>query len=595
MANKILGVLGVGAEERIRKATDERFVQAFPVDEKKETSIAVTGTFEKKTRTEVNCVSIWLDGEPQMSTNGGLAQEAWANWPEGIGKLHGSFALAAWNNDKKELILVRDCLGTCPLYYAPVSEGIAFGSNLADVVSMAELDKALNLEAVSDYLTYLYIPFPKTIIKGTFKVPPGCFLLWRNGEISIEPYFDFDLKIRQISESQAIDELEQKIDRAVEGMWEDDCGGVFLSGGIDSTTVLSFAYRHAKNPVSTFSLGFKDAPLYDERERVSFITDYFKTKHNQFEVGPDSIAILPELVKHYDEPFGNATSLLIYELARKARKEVSVVLTGDGGDEFFAGYPRLAGIEVSRKYRRLPEFFRKFAIDPVLLSLPESLDGRHWLRRAREFVKGSQLPLDEMYVSWITYFDEKSKRKLLHPDILAKLDGYDARNCILDVMSRYLGDVELGAHYADLAFFLPCNGIEYVSKSTRAHDLTVRSPLLDSQVTSLAASLPMALKLNRRRPKYLLRQLAKRILPLQVLKWPKIGFNSPVGIWLKKEPGKGMVLEYLAPESVERRGIFVPTSIAALVSEFFHGKRDISLEIWALMFLEAWCREHLDC
>jgi asparagine synthase (glutamine-hydrolysing) len=199
-----------------------------------------------------------------------------------------------------------------------------------------------------------------------------------------------------------------------------------------------------------------------------------------------------------------------------------------------------------------------------------------------------------MYVNWITYFQQDEKERVLHPSIQSELGGYDARQPIRDVMSRYSDDLELAGYYTDLTFFLPLNGIEYVSKSTRPHDLGVLSPLLSREHMAFACGLPMSLKLSREYPKYLLRKLASRRLPSEVLSWSKIGFNSPVGIWLREEPARGMIADMLGDSSVERRGLLRPEGVKELTREFSSGSRDVGINVWTLMFLEAWCREHLD-
>jgi len=599
MINRIAGVLGPQARERFRGLRPSSDPQVIAVDRGDAEELALVVEARGPAPNPESPVLLWIDGEEQHApgTVPDPSGDIGERWIEFLSDRTKPFALAAWHQGRKELLLARDLLGACPLYYAPLNEGkagLAFGSQLSTVARLAQASRAPDPRALSDYLTYLYIPFPRTIFSGVYKVPPGHCVLWREGGLATERFADFDMTVRQTDEATAVSDLQAALDATVSEMCGSGEVGVFLSGGIDSSTSLGFARRHRKGPIRTFSLGFRDAKLYDEADRVSFLVQHFKTDHHQLEVGAEIVSRLDEIVENYDEPFGNATSLLIYELAREASDHVPVVLTGDGGDEFFAGYPRLAGISVARTYRRIPRFVRAGLIDPLVLALPESLEGRHALRRAREFVRGARLPLDEMYVSWITYLDEETKNGLIHPDMLAAAGSHDARDAIRNVIRKYPSDVELGAHYTDLAFFLPCNGIEYVSKSTRPHDLGVRSPLLDGRTTSIATSLPMRLKLNRREPKYLLRRVAREVLPREVLEWPKIGFNSPVGVWLKCDPGREMVQDLLGRTSVQRRGLLRPEAVEALLRELERGRRDISLEVWALMFLEAWCRRHVD-
>jgi asparagine synthase (glutamine-hydrolysing) len=599
MINRIAGVLGTNGRERFAAVRPSSDLQVIDLGRGARDGLALVIESSGSVPHPDAPILLWIDGEEQHPADAGpeAPGDTSERWIGFLSERKKPFALAAWHRDRSELLLARDLLGACPLYYAPLNNGkagLAFGSELSTVARLAGASREPDPTALSDYLTYLYIPFPRTIFSGVYKVPPGHCVLWRGGGLSTERFADFDMSVRPTDEASAVSKLREALDATLSEMCGSGELGVFLSGGLDSSTSLGFARRHRKGRIPTFSLGFRDAKLYDEADRVSFLVDHFKTDHHQLEVGAEAVSRLDEIARHYDEPFGNSTSLLIYELAREASGHVPAVLTGDGGDEFFAGYLRLAGISVARTYRRIPRFVRAGLIDPLVLALPESLEGRHQLRRAREFVRGSRLPLVEMYVSWITYFDEEAKKEMLHPDVIAAAGSYDARDAIRNVIRKYPDDVELGAHYADLAFFLPLNGIEYVSKSTRPHGLAVRSPLLDGRTTSLATSLPMSLKLSRREPKYLLRRVAREVLPREALEWPKIGFNSPVGVWLKREPGRGMVQDLLGPESVRRRGLLRPEAVEALLEELELGRRDFSLEVWALMFLEAWCRHHVD-
>jgi asparagine synthase (glutamine-hydrolysing) len=369
--------------------------------------------------------------------------------------------------------------------------------------------------------------------------------------------------------------------------------GAFLSGGIDSSAIVAAAVASGAHP-DTFTVTFSrpEDRLYDEREDARVVADAFGTTHHELEAAPDAAELLPEIVRHFDEPFGNPTALLVYELARLTRSHVKVALAGDGADELFAGYPRFRGIAAAARYRRVPRPMRALAAAGAR-ALPESTSGRHSLRRAREFALAPLETLEDAYVSWITYFDAASRRDLYSPALAERLrESAPPEQFLYELFDRApTGNLVNRLSFVELQSFLPCNVLEYGDKMSMAHGLEVRAPFTDHRLVEYVAGLPGSEKLHRGRSKAILRRALASRLPERPLIKRKIGFNPPMGLWLRHELRR-LVDSHLCGEVVESRGLFRPEAVQALVQELRAGRRDVSLQVWSLIVLEQWQREY---
>jgi asparagine synthase (glutamine-hydrolysing) len=369
--------------------------------------------------------------------------------------------------------------------------------------------------------------------------------------------------------------------------------GSFLSGGIDSSSIVAAATEH-RGPPDTFTVTFPrpEERLYDERDDARAIAAAFGTSHHELEVRADARELLPELVRHFDEPFGNPTALLVYELSRLTRRHVKVALAGDGADELFAGYPRFRGLAAASWYRRVPGPVRVLAAAGAR-AVPESTRGRHSLRRAREFALAPLDSLESAYLSWITYFDAQRRASLLAPDVQERLrESPPPERFVLDLFDRApRGDVVNRLSFVELQSFLPCNVLEYGDRMSMAHGLEVRAPFTDHRLVEHVFSLPGSSKLRRGRAKAILRAAAASHLPPRPLAKRKIGFNPPMGVWLNRELAP-LVDSHLSREQVEARALFRADEVERLVGELRSGRRDVSLHVWSLIVLEQWLREY---
>jgi asparagine synthase (glutamine-hydrolysing) len=504
-----------------------------------------------------------------------------------VPKLVGMFAFAFWDNDKRELLLVRDRLGIKPLVYAPLANGnVAFASEISALLEHPGIDTALDTEALSEFLACLYVPAPRTIYRGIRKLPPGHLLRWRTGETTLEAYWRPAVTgERTITVAEATEEIMPLLRQAVTDRLVSDVPlGCFLSGGIDSSVIAALMAEEAKRsgapPVRTFTMTFAEA-AYDERDKAARVARHIGSDHTELPATPSLTDMLDDCVDAFGEPFGNPTALLINDLSRKAREHVTVALVGDGGDEVFAGYPRYRGGLMARQYRRLPEWLRAGVIAPLADLIPESTRGHHGLRRAREFLTAANQDDDRMYAAWVEYFDAGERRRLLG---LNDIPDRPIARLYRDSPSRHPLDA---MQQTDLLSFLPGNLLAYGDAMSMRHALELRLPLIDHRLVEAVGRLSPAVRVQGGL-KCLLKEAAKRLLPRDIVEAPKQGFNPPMGVWLKTDL-QDLVAERLVPATLAAIGLD-PAPVRVLLDEFRRGRRDHSLKIWALLVLEAWHR-----
>jgi asparagine synthase (glutamine-hydrolysing) len=503
---------------------------------------------------------------------------------DALDRLVGMFAFALWDRERRELLLARDRVGIKPLVWAALpGGGLAFASEIHALRAVPGVDLALDSEALSEYLACLYVPAPRTIHAGIRKLPPGSWLRWSPGH-PVEtgswwrPVYGGG---RNPGLDEAVEEMLPILRRAVKDCLVSDVPvGCFLSGGIDSSVVAALMAEGAAEPVRTFTMTF-DEVHYDEREAARQVAGHVGSRHTELPASAGLADGLDAMVERFGEPFGNPTALLIGDLSRLARRHVTVALVGDGGDEVFAGYPRYEGGLLAERLRRVPGVLRRNLLVPLARLVPERSDGRHVWRRAREFLAAAGLEGAEAYAAWVEYFSPEERRDLLRlaaapvSPIAARYRAVDSRHA-LDAMQE-----------TDLATFLPGNLLAYGDAMSMAHALELRLPLLDHRVIEATGRLDASLRFAWGK-KTLLKGVARRLLPAAIVDRPKLGFNPPLGMWLRG-PLKTMVAGRLVPRRLEELGL-APPAVAALLAEQAGGRRDHSLKIWSLLVLDAWER-----
>lgn len=521
---------------------------------------------------------------------------AYARWGrEALDRLRGMFAFAVWDAERRLLFLARDRLGVKPLYYAQLGGQILFASEIKALLAHPDVPRRVRASAVDDFLTYLYVPAPQTIFEGIEELPPAHWLEWHDGALRTERYWDALPAPSDASASQLTDAVLATLDEAVRlRMVSDVPLGAFLSGGLDSSSIVALMAQASSAPVRSFSLGFgAGEEQYSELEYARSVSSRYATEHRELEIRPQCAALLPQMVAQFDEPFGNPTALLVYQLSELTRRHVTVALAGDAGDEVFLGYPRYRGVRMRERLDHVPAPLRrllKFASGAIA----ENSNGYHARRRAREFLSTADLSWQQAYASWVGYFDAPMRSALYSDSFRHEVGGYDAAAFLDGWFDRVRGCAPLDqAAYVDLHTFLPFNLLEYGDRMSMAHSLEVRLPFTDHRLIELSMRIPASLKLRGSETKHILRRAVGPLLPPEILSRPKLGLNPPLGIWLRGELVP-LLDRYLSAESVRRRGWFRPEAVARLVADFRSGRRDFSLHLWALLVLEEWCRQQLD-
>lgn len=504
--------------------------------------------------------------------------------------LRGMFAFAIYDKKKNKLFCARDRLGIKPFIYTYQNGTFVFASEIKPILKVLGYTPNLNYEALLQYLHYLYIPYPNTIFEGIFKLPPAHYLVFENGKLKMEKYWDitnFANKNEDLSENEILEKLDSILNDSVKlRMIADVELGSFLSGGMDSSTILYYMQKNSTKPINTFTLSFPDLNKYDESKDATLIAEYFGTNHNIIEINPKIVELLPKMVHHFDEPFGNPTSLLIYELTKETKKYATVALAGDGGDEVFGGYPRHKAVLLSEKLNFLPSSFWS-VVSKIINFLPEDTSGNHIYRRLKTFINSLTLEYSERYDSWVSYFSNNELKNLLK----IKIDYNQV------VKSEWTGlkidDTLLKALIVDLKTFLPNNLLTYGDAMSMANSFEVRFPLIDHVLVEFMVSIKSDYKIRKGVGKYILKVLMKDKLPQEIIRKPKRGLNPPMGIWIKKDL-KTIIDIYLSKNSVEKRGILNYNFVRYLIDEHMSNKRDRSLHIWSLIVLEEWFRQYID-
>jgi asparagine synthase (glutamine-hydrolysing) len=521
------------------------------------------------------------------------AYAAWGN--DAVRKLRGMFAFAVWDAANRQLFAARDRLGLKPLYFAEVRGSLIFASEMKGLLAHPEIPREIDLLALDDFLTYLYVPAPRTIFRRIQELPPGHWLEWQDDHLRVSRYWDLTFTPKIQPPQDHLEEVQALLAEAVRVHLASDVPlGVFLSGGLDSSVVTALMARSQSAQVSAFTLGFRDGEhRYSEWEYARTVAEAVGAHTRELIVPAESAALLSSVTRHFDEPFGNPTSLLIYQLSQLARQYVTVAMVGDGGDEVFLGYPRYRGVMFAEQYRRVPRVLRNIA-SGIAQYLPEPGNGNHFPRRLREFTEGSHHLPERMYFQWISYFSSGLRRRLYSPALTHELSDYDSSEFLMALFRR-CGPVDGidRVNYVDLHSFLPFNILRYADRMSMAHGLELRAPFIDHRLIEKMASVPWRYKLRGNQTKVILRKAAEKLLPPKILARGKLGLNPPMGLWLRGRL-KHLLEEYLSPHQVRQRGYFRPEVVQELIHDHHSGRRDYSLHLWALISFEEWHRQYLD-
>ena len=513
----------------------------------------------------------------------------------------GMFAFAIWDRRKQSLFLARDRVGKKPLFYARTDRHFAFASELHALLAHPGISREIDPFALDEYLTYGYIPAPRTIFRSVHKLEPGHHLTGTFGpdggpfDIAIARYWKLAYADKwACDEQEAAERLLAVLSEAVRLRLVADVPiGALLSGGVDSSVVVALMSRISGRQVKTFSVGFEEED-FNELPYARLVAERYSTDHHELVVRPQFMDILPTLVRHYGEPYADSSALPTYYVSQLTRRHVTVALNGDGADESLAGYERYLGVLMAEKYRRMPKLLRKGVIEPAASLIPGCLPRRSRLRQAKNFLQSASQPPSQQYLHWKTFFGSSEKTQLYSEEFAQRLRHASPENWILEKLEAVKGRPTLDSVLAaDVESYLPNDLLVKMDVATMANSMEARSPFLDHKVMEFCARLPVEYKIRGRTLKYLLRKVAVDLVPAANIKRRKMGFGVPVGTWMKNGQLSFVKDTLLSPRAL-KRGYFRPGTVEALVNGHSAAQQDYSQQLWALVWLEIWHQQFVD-
>lgn len=520
---------------------------------------------------------------------------SYEEWGEAcVERFRGMFAFAVWDKNKQSLFLARDRLGIKPLYYmVDTSKCLCFASELKALLQDDSFNRELNLEAVSDYFSFGYIPAPKSIFRGIQKLPPGHTLTYKNNVLSIKKYWDIHFSIRsRKTEKQYCEHLIDTLRESVKlRLMSDVPLGAFLSGGIDSSVIVALMSELMDQPVVTNSVGFS-VQTFNELDDARETSNYFKTDHNEFTLTPDISGVVDKLSWHYDEPFADSSSIPTYYVSQMTRENVTVALSGDGGDEIFAGYRRYYFDLLENNLRNLiPGPIRKYIIGSLAMLYPKA-DWLPQMFRAKTLLTNLSLDPVDGYFNSMSMISPVVKSKLFSNDLKKELKEYNSINVFREHYDSCKSKDPLSKiQYIDFKTYLPEDILTKVDRASMANSLEVRVPILDHKFVEFAATMPSDMKLKGGVSKFIFKKSAKTILPETIISRKKKGFSMPIGSWMKNE--LKFLLDDLLFEPSASNDLFNTKIIQTLWRDHVRGIKDNTQPLWTLLSFKLWEKKYL--
>ncbi|MBT4695071.1 MAG: asparagine synthase (glutamine-hydrolyzing) [Planctomycetaceae bacterium] len=512
--------------------------------------------------------------------------------------LNGMFAFAIWDSNNQRLMLARDRLGQKPLFYHyhPSNGQVIFGSELKSILASGLVKREMNPRALDDFLVYQYVPHPRSIFQSINKLAPGHYAVFENGKLHTQCYWNPDLdRVHDLSLSDTKTRLLELVTTSVHSRMESEVPlGAFLSGGVDSSLIVALMDQHQKmkqnaSKIQTFSIGFP-VKEYDESKYARQVAEYLGTDHHEFTVEPDAINILPSLSSHYDEPFADSSAIPTWYLAQLTREHVTVALSGDGGDELFAGYPRYRAIALANKIDGIPPVKALLRLGLHRL-LPGSSRYKSRLRRLHRFLDPIGFSPVHRYLDWINIFPYQQRLNYYTDSFCEQLatQGDHDPALFLSAAWNQAGkrDAIAAACTADLLTYLPCDLNTKVDIATMANSLECRQPFLDHQLVEFAARIPTSMKVRRGKGKQILQDTFADLLPENIWQRPKMGFGVPLDHWFRNEL-RDQTNDTLLASNAQCHNWVQRKKIETMLSDHQSGKTDHSQRLWSLLMLENW-------
>ncbi|MFA5054959.1 MAG: asparagine synthase (glutamine-hydrolyzing) [Dehalococcoidia bacterium] len=517
-----------------------------------------------------------------------------------VKELRGMFAFAIWDSRNKTLLLGRDRLGKKPLFYAYNQERFLFASELKALLQEPSIKHEVNLTSLHHFLTLQWVPGPQTIIQGVNQLQAGHTLVCSNGQVKIERYWEPEfLPKNKLSKDEALEATQSLLEEAVKLRLVSDVPlGAFLSGGLDSSLIVALMARATDKKVKTFSVGFTEE-AFSELEHARAVAKYFDTEHEEIFVKPDIIALLPKLIWHLDQPLADPAAIPTYYLSESTRRHVTVALNGDGGDETFAGYQRYFADGIADAYAVVPAAVRNKLILPVLRRFTgvsdKPVDTDVWGAVIRMH-QAADIAQEASIIRWGSYFNSDMKDDIYSDELRNTLRNTDSVELLRETFRRAENHADNRLDktlYVDMMNYLPDDLLVKIDRMCMANSLEGRSPFLDQKFVEFACRMPIEFKDKRTTTKYLLRELAKKIIPQDIAARRKHGFSVPIGSWIRSEL-RDMTYETLLSPQALSRGYFKQQALENLLDEHCAKKADHGKRIWALLCLELWHQVVID-
>lgn len=502
---------------------------------------------------------------------------------------NGMFAFGIWDERRMRIFLARDRLGIKPLFYTMLKEGLVFASEIKAILQDAEVGREVDVEGLNMYLSLGYILAPHSIVREVAKLEPGHTLTVDRTGPRQRRYWDLEIEDKLfLTEKEYCDKINESLERSVRYRLMSDVPlGAFLSGGIDSTCIVSFMRGLVSGSPKTFSIGFKER-TYSEISYARYAADVLSTDHYDLVVEPHIHDLLPQMVWYNDEPLADSSYIPMYFLSELARRHVKVALSGDGGDENFSGYITYVADKLLGPYKVIPRFLRLNFITKFVTLFPNSLDKVSLSFKLKRFVHGAEYGPARAHLSWREIFLNEEKERLLLPGCLEAAGGPDTFRYFEPYFNRWSNVSMLErCFYVDFKTWLVDDILVKVDRASMANSLEVRVPFLDHEFVELTSSIPTEYKLRGLSKKYIFKKAVAGRVPTRIIHKRKEGFSAPISYWLKNEL-KGVVVEYLSPRALNACGFFNPVFVQQMLKEYLLGKHDHSLKVWNLLNFLLW-------
>ncbi len=503
-------------------------------------------------------------------------------------RLRGMFAIAIWSESSSRLILARDRMGIKPLYVSHCGKDLFFGSELKAILLHPEIGRRISLQGLDCYLSLNYVPCPWTLVEGIEKLPPGHWLEWRDGKIRSEAYWRLPFPSdRHVTMDAAKEELDVLLQQSVrEHLISDVPLGMWLSGGLDSSTILHYASMASSSRLKTFSISFLGRS-FDETEYAQQVARHYGTDHEEFDLNPreDLAGAIEQFAYYNDEPTADAGALPLWFLSKLSKTRVTVTLSGEGGDEIFGGYITYRANQLAKSVRRLPASFLRFGLN-TLCAWPVSDDKIGLEYKAKRFLEGCLMSPARAHLYWNGTFSQQQKRDLIDSALPSAFFGL-----IGELQERLKAGNDLSAYmWFDQKYFLPDDILMKVDRMSMAHAIEARPPFLDHRIVEFAASLPDSFKIEGSRQKVLLKEVMKGKLPAAVLRRKKIGLDIPTHDWLRG-PLRPLLLDTLGSRNTEYENLFRHSAIEACIRQHLERRANLGFHLWGLMILFLWMKK----